>query len=242
MTVGPDATKYFDMDQRGPIAIVLPPRSLDRVSEDLRALTQAIHEAGLADASGYGLGGEFGYGVEFTNDVFEMHPFWWGECECGFEAAELDMIEANPHRPDCFSIRYQAEEARLLKDMISWPAVLDRMTAWAKAQGYAAAPSGMAGHCDCGAEATYLAWSASHGHDPACPSVRPNFRCGELEVRWYKWIGRDMEMEPLVSEAAWIQLFGRCLASLAQDITPSASSSSQTTSTRLNTGLDRSRE
>lgn len=30
---------------------------------------------------GYGLGGENGYGVEFENEVFMMHPFCWCEQE-----------------------------------------------------------------------------------------------------------------------------------------------------------------
>lgn len=77
------------------------------------------------DAQSYGLlGGEWGYGQDFANDVFEMHPFWWGDCTCGQEkrAAKLDdehpdlsddeWIEwerANPHDPRC---RYEMPNFR----------------------------------------------------------------------------------------------------------------------------------
>lgn len=37
----------------------------------------------------YGLGGEYGYGVDFKSDVFEMHPYCWCEKDdcsyCGEE-------------------------------------------------------------------------------------------------------------------------------------------------------------
>lgn len=43
------------------------------------------------------LGGEFGYGQEFKNDVFEMRPYYWGDCTCG--ADETD--EGVDHTKEC---------------------------------------------------------------------------------------------------------------------------------------------
>lgn len=61
------------------LAIHLPPREEDAVSNSLRRLTEKIQDAGLADVGGFGMGGEFGYGAAFENDVFLMHPFCWCE-------------------------------------------------------------------------------------------------------------------------------------------------------------------
>lgn len=29
-----------------------------------------------------------GYGIDYENDVFEMHPYYWGDCTCGYEKEE----------------------------------------------------------------------------------------------------------------------------------------------------------
>jgi len=84
-------------------------------SERLRNLTKLLVEKTGAQSS-YGLGGEFGYGVDFKNSVFEMHPYWWGECEC------------------------------------------------------------------------------EHDHKEDCLAVAPNFKSGNCEITWYKYIGRGMEI------------------------------------------------
>lgn len=76
------------------ITIVFPAVDDDVISQALRVLTQRLVEAGH-DASGGMLGGEYGYGAWYENDVFMMHPFCWCErgdcewcrvCECGEDA------------------------------------------------------------------------------------------------------------------------------------------------------------
>lgn len=67
-----------------------------RVALDLIDLTEAIATSGGEVAGGLkGLGGEFGYGAVFENDVFAMHPYCWCEeddceycnvCQCPSEA------------------------------------------------------------------------------------------------------------------------------------------------------------
>ena len=78
-----------------------------RVADDLYELTRALSEAGWEPSGGL-LGGEFGYGAPYENDTFEMHPFWWGDCDCGHETAEYDWDAANPHQPACeFDMTYR---------------------------------------------------------------------------------------------------------------------------------------
>ena len=77
------------------IMIVFPTVDDDVISQALRVLTQRLVEAGH-DASGGMLGGEYGYGAWYENDVFMMHPFCWceqpdcewcNECLCTDDAA-----------------------------------------------------------------------------------------------------------------------------------------------------------
>lgn len=68
------------------IEIVTPPvaRIEDALESGLVSLTEAIAKIDPGAVAHGCLGGEFGYGAEWSNDVFEMHPFdWEPECDCG---------------------------------------------------------------------------------------------------------------------------------------------------------------
>lgn len=79
------------------VQIILPPIAdeTDVLELSLVTLTEAINwVAPKAVAHGV-LGGEFGYGARYENEVFVMRPQWWGDCTCGEEETE------NPHKPTC---------------------------------------------------------------------------------------------------------------------------------------------
>lgn len=63
--------------ERVAIEIILPERSADTLSDELRGLTRDLAERG-AD-TGFGLGGEYGYGARHESDEFLMHPYCWCE-------------------------------------------------------------------------------------------------------------------------------------------------------------------
>jgi hypothetical protein len=58
--------------------------------------------------------------------------------------------------------------------------------------------------------------SAMTGHTPRCAIELPNFRhhASGLELRWYKWIGRDMEANRTVSPSEWQTIMRDCFASV----------------------------
>jgi hypothetical protein len=50
-----------------------------------------------------------------------------------------------------------------------------------------------------------------------CPFNLPQFKCGEFEVRWHKWIGRSLDVSgPEMSDAELSALFDRCEASVRE--------------------------
>lgn len=60
-----------------------------------------------------GLGGEFGYGQDFKNEVFEMHPYIWeADCTCSIRARTAEWHRANPHSEACAS--QQSEDAECI--------------------------------------------------------------------------------------------------------------------------------
>lgn len=65
------------MSKKVIVRVVLPERSNDTVSNGLRRIVEKLIKKGVGEANEIGLGGEFGYGVDFENDVFMIHPFCW---------------------------------------------------------------------------------------------------------------------------------------------------------------------
>ena len=180
--------------------------SQDRISSDLRELTALIDEID-SDRTAHGiLGGEHGYGADFENDVFEMHPYWWGECECGHEAREWQWVESNPHAKDCYQsrINWDAPREQVERQVETLCAELGLDPHW-----------GSWVHCTCSHASDWAAWVAANPHPASCPTVRANFRhkASGFEVRWYKYIGRGMEHKPL-SRSEWRNVFRDCEASL----------------------------
>lgn len=169
------------------IIVHLPPISDDQVSHDLVWLTEHLMKTQGAETSGGFLGGEFGYGAYFENDVFMMHPYCWCEqddcpwcigCECGDEARRYlikgpgEYIEVaweawrdayDPERPDTRKSELVPEKACDLCNGVIEPA--------------------------------------------------PNFlhKPSGSKVSWYKYIGRSMEVE---LQADWRDVLGDCVASL----------------------------
>lgn len=159
-----------------------------------------------------------GYGVEFVNNIFEMHPYYWGDCTCGYEKKECEWEEKHPHKEDCFYTQYHAEEDRLRAEKCEWREAENRMISWAKKIGFKNAPYGMAVYCDCGKQKEWKEWSASNQHDERCPVVLPNFIYKPLDIwiSWYKYIGRDMSCNVKVPNETVIDIMQDCLKSLGE--------------------------
>lgn len=163
------------------IQIHIPAVSDDRISRDLVDLTEALSKAGIDISSGF-LGGEYGYGAAFENDVFMMHPFCWCEgpdcpwclsCVCGEDATRYFLADGSEVRADTFF----------------------------DAGGYRTGKSVRVLENECR--------NHREGTEPA-----PNFlhKPTGTQVRWYKYIGRGMEVG---LKADWRGIFDECVASVS---------------------------
>jgi len=218
------------------VQIVTPPVAGSDIDMDLVNLTRWLTESAAVERYAGGiLGGEWGYGVEFENEVFSMFPFCWGECECGWDVIGADIAE-EPHDAAC----YQADlAARFEADGLGY----DRET-WAPRSPnlsyderraredrvyrdlttkYGLSMAGCAVHCTCTHPGQYqtrfeAAKLGPEGHAGDCPTIRANFlhKPSGLRIDWYKWIGRDMEFRPAEPDpATWRSIFEEVIASVA---------------------------
>ncbi len=106
------------------VTIVLPECSNDDISEGLRTITKAIHDKKLAHEVYGVLGGEFGYGRDFENEVFKMHPYCWCDSEdckwCGDENAPHFLHKASGSTVHWYKYIGRGMECKLTK---GWPEI-----------------------------------------------------------------------------------------------------------------------
>lgn len=164
------------------------------------------------------------YGVDYVNDVFEMHPYYWGTCTCGFEDEEIEWEETHPHKPNCFHVKYEKYKEELEKKDITpfgkTKIKYDKlMTQFAKENGYTGL-EGIAVYCDCGVDEEYEKWRETHDHKPDCPIVRPNFlyKPTGLIINWYKYINRSMSSNQIIDPKEFRKIIDHCLESAKDDI------------------------
>lgn len=188
------------------VTIVLPAVSRDRISADLRELTALINEVAPDRVARGLLGGDNGYGAEFENDVFVMHPYYWGDCECGHAEKAWEWENSHSHAAECYQSLIDWDAPREVKDAqvtrVCLEMGLDPVY-------------GSYVHCTCTYQAEWGAWLADNQHDSECGVVQPNFRHKDtgFEVRWYKYIGRGMEHDE-ISRGEWRRIFRECEDSL----------------------------
>lgn len=213
------------------IELIFPPRAdeADRLCHGLVTLTQAISQIDASLAAHGFLGGEFGYGAHYENEVFSMRPYYWGDCDCGAEQRSETWFNANPHANGCYQSKLHAEEIAAgvhytQECGLPWTkreAVKNRIYKRLCAEFGLSYPNGCAVHCSCGRDAR--AEQADIGHRSTCAVELPNFRFkpSGFEVRWYKWIGRGNETKGDAGDLAL--MFQQCIASL-----PALASSKET--------------
>jgi len=155
-----------------------------------------------------------GWWSEFENETFAMRPYYWGECECGFEATEWEWSETHNHSQECYQTELKEIESthgskwnnpkseRLIKDLC----FKHRLTY----------PQGCMVHCTCTHQAEWMEWISTHDHDTTCHVVLPNFQHFEsgLAVHWYKHIGRSTTINKEIGFLEWQDIFDACRKSI----------------------------
>lgn len=233
---------------------------MDALCDALVAITKAIDERDPESVAHGFLGGEHGYGAHWNTAVFEMRPYYWGECDCGSDERSERWHTKNPHADDCWQTerdrRWAAYDAKVGWDAIDRAAFGDdgdahmagftentesplpgmyistfeprqdaSMARWRVAydkRNKARArivrelyverglePQPYQWFCSCGRDER--AAKAELGHLATCAVELPNFRHkpSGFEVRWYKYIGRGMEVLGAAPDVA--KMLAECL-------------------------------
>jgi len=202
------------------VEVVLPERSEDLLSNSLRALTKVIAEAGFEPATGF-LGGDYGYGIDYSNDVFLMHPFCWCErddcpwcvgCTCPPSAVHfyIDGEEVSPGEWSNFFDRFLKERgvSKQWPEHISSEERERRFAVMDEANTHRSISHDHV--CDFCQGKIFT----EYGAEPMRPA--PNFwhRPSNFKVWWYKYIGRDMECNMEISDRDILEIIRECMDSV----------------------------
>jgi hypothetical protein len=149
----------------------------------------------------------------FKNKTFLMCHYYWGDCTCEFGAQEHQWTIAHPHAEECIGERYAKEQDRFSAECPVHIKVTEHMRAWSlQATDDKTADAYM--HCDCGHEEAYGEWVQGKSHTAECREVLPNFRYKDIEIRWYKHIGRGMSANRIFTMDELRDAFTACRQSL----------------------------
>jgi len=213
------------------IKIIKKTKASTNIDLDLVNLTEYITQKKFkGEWQGGGLlGGEYGYGVDYKNKVFSMKPYYWGECDCGWDEFYDKKEFTEKHSKDCFQTKLGKFENNLKKKGVDFMGKkwVDTVNKWAIENGHKSGWGGCAVYCDCGRDKKFEKWinelikkfkgkSSKETHKDTCSLVLSNFKHYKsgLEIRWYKWIGRDMEYNKKISNKEWKKIYNECIKSI----------------------------
>lgn len=220
------------------LTIVMPAISDDYISSSLRDLTQILEQHTERDNVQGILGGPHGYGVEFKNNVFEMHPFYWGDCICGHAELQDNFYDELKHEEHCYQTELtnaliaegytlnewggpvnedEEEEHFIGRERLSKFYSFKSSKAKELSVKYGFDPEiGIYVHCNCSYDEHSKRWHEDNTHSEECPINLPNFHhyASGLKITWYKYIGRDMQINQNLTITQWAIIFVECVNSL----------------------------
>lgn len=140
----------------------------------------------------------------WSNDVFKVMPYYWGDCECGFEDLEWKWSEENNHDEDCYQIKYEEissndkEVKKLCKEYdLTYP-------------------RGSAVHCTCTHTQRWEKFLNENDHKEDCMVIQPNFvhfNTG-FQIEWYKYPLRDSYMNMDIDKQFLKEVIKDCMNSI----------------------------
>lgn len=167
----------------------------------------------------------------FQNDVFWIKPYFWGDCECGFDGRDYEWSRTNAHAETCYQSelkRAKVEAGGIVEGEFGWVAspeginyeqwnAIEREIYNRLCAKHGLDPNfGCAAHCTCSHNDDYAAWREANSHADDCPIVLPNFwhKPSGFKLEWYKYPLRDSYSNQPLTRKLMRSMFADCIASM----------------------------
>ncbi len=181
----------------------------------------------LFDFAGEGVGEH----NDFVNNVFEVHPYWWGDCTCGWDDIDNghQRIYELKHQPNCIRHKVEALDKKYYPsyDRKNRAKLLKELKTLYKEHGLNTEGDnwwhGFMTACTCDYPDRYnkiieeYAKEFGHvGHKPDCKLELPNFwyKPENYKVWWYKYPMRSAYSNQLITEKHLQRIIKECIMSL----------------------------
>jgi hypothetical protein len=162
-------------------------------------------------------------GCSFVNNIFEIHPYYFGQCLCNYRQKYQEYIQTNPHKNDCFMV-----ELNVLNDAFknhpqyysnnklkAERANEERKLCMAHKVNYKDGKN-LSEVCNCGIHVQFS--SFNHQHETGCPVILPNFwfksEENPIKIFWYKTYFRDSTCTKNLTLEEFRNIVGVCLNSV----------------------------
>lgn len=167
----------------------------------------------------------------FENDVFRLQPYYWGECECGFDELDYTWSEEHSHAEDCYQSELRREKLAAGATEHAEFGWIERPKSlsydqWGKVERgiynklcakHGLDPKfGCAVHCTCSHDGDYQAWRKENDHAPTCRIITPNFthKASGFTLQWYKYPLRDSYSNAPLTRKLMRSMWADCVASM----------------------------
>lgn len=161
------------------------------------------------------------YGVEFENDTFSVMPYYWGECECGYDEKEAEWLDSHEHAPDCYARELEKIDIGVCIDKEIFGKFLEeKLKPLYERYGWDTSGEdwwhGYVCRCSCDYEKQWEEFVENNGHEPFCRLVRLNFHYKPLDfqIQWYKYPLRDSYMNQPLTLEQFREIIDDCIKSL----------------------------
>ncbi len=168
------------------------------------------------------------YGEEFTNDTFEVHSYYWGDCTCGWDSLDDGHKKESElkHSKDCYQNDYH-RIYELCKSDFDKERVLIR-DVYKKLGWDTTSPDwwhGCAIRCSCDYHdrlgaliQQYAEKFGCDGHKEDCLLLRPNFQFKPTgyKLMWYKYPLRDSYANQKLTLKQFEVMIDKCIASIGK--------------------------
>jgi hypothetical protein len=162
-------------------------------------------------------------GCSFVNDIFELHPYYFGKCLCSYKKEYDSFILNNPHKSDCFKneIKTLNEAFKNHKDynncnkLKAIRANEERRLCIAHNIKYNDGKC-LTDICNCGVDDNFNKLEINH--EIGCPSIMPNFwfkkEKEEVKIYWYKTYFRDAKCNINLTLSNFNKIISDCIGSV----------------------------
>lgn len=168
----------------------------------------------------------------FENEIFRVQPYYWGDCQCGFDERDYEWSKTHHHAEDCYQSELKREKIAAGGTPHGEWGRIERPKSlsydqWNKVERciynklcakHGLDPKyGCAVHCTCTHDADYQAWREVNDHAHDCPIVTPNFthKPSGFTLQWYKYPLRDSYSSAKLTRPLMRSMWDDCKASLA---------------------------